>query len=164
MGEKVILKAIAVAGTLDIIAAICLTLLAGRSVSAMLAGIAAGPFGEGMRSAGQFGSFAGVATHYLLMAIMVMAFALLATKIPVVARWPIAAGIAYGLVLYVIMYWLVIPTRWPGAGRELTIEGFVVPVLVHITLVGLPISMLLSNPGDRDTGPVEAPSPAANLE
>ena len=47
------------------------------------------------------------------MACMATAYMLVAPRIPTLVRHPIPAGIAYGVLLWLIMYWLVRPLRLP---------------------------------------------------
>ena len=152
---KRICTAIAVAGTLDIASACLLTLAAGRSVTAMLAGIAAGPFGDRMLDAGPLAALCGLAVHYALIAVMVAAFAALASRSPTTRRHPVIAGIAYGLLIYGVMYWVVIPARWPDANAVTSFRTVAIPIAIHITLVGLPIALLVVG-GKRDGKPVAA--------
>nr|WP_294846899.1 hypothetical protein [uncultured Sphingomonas sp.] len=143
MDYRRIMIATGVAGTLDIASAIILTMMADRSVGAMLAGIAAGPFGEGMRSMDRFGALAGLATHYGLMAIMVLVLALAIRRMPRVAKRPILVGTGYGLLIYLVMYWVVIPLRWPATPMPSTVRGYALPIIIHVCLVGLPVAMIL---------------------
>lgn len=154
MMAKAIARATLVAGTLDLLSAAVLTLLAGRPVAGMLSRIAAGPFGDGMVNAGMPAALLGVAVHFVLMGIFAAIFAFVAARLPVVVRNPIPAGIAYGLAVYVVMYWIVVPLRWPPKSMALTFDKVGVPILIHILLVGLPISVMicraLRERGDAD--------------
>lgn len=141
---RAIAKAIFVAGTLDIASAILLTLARGKSPEAMLQGIAAGPFGDDMRGAGISGALAGLAVHYAIMAVMVAAFAAAASRRPVLLNRPLASGAAYGVLLYLVMYWLVIPLRWGAEAATLGWNRVVVPIAIHILLVGWPIALILA--------------------
>ncbi|MGV2496044.1 hypothetical protein [Pelagerythrobacter aerophilus] len=147
MTRRAILKAIFVAGTLDILSAVALTAMAGRPVDRMLAGIAAGPFGDGVIALGLTAAMLGLVTHYALMSIMVVVFAGLIRRYPGLVHRPVAAGILYGLAIYAVMYWLVLPIRWPDTTQLFTLRAIGIPILIHITLVGLPISLILSAAG-----------------
>ena len=54
------------------------------------------------------------------------------------------AGLAYGLLLWFIMYWTVKPLRWPDAPLPHTLYAVANPLFSHCILVGLPISLTAS--------------------
>ena len=156
-----IILAVAVAGTLDILSAIVLTAARGKSVVDMLAGIAAGPFDEAIGNAGVAGAVVGLLTHFAIMTVMVIAFAWLVSRWPGMPR-PLIAGPVYGVILYVVMYWIVLPLRWPGILAARSFSGALVPIAIHIVLVGLPIAFILCRPAPRGdetaTAAPEAPA------
>ena len=130
-----------VAGTLDISAAILLTLYFGkRTVGAMLRGVASGPLPDAP-GWGTLGSAAGLAVHYALMAIMVAAYVLLADRRPALKANPALYGVAYGLITYVIMNLIVVPLRFhtplPPSALAICTQLF-----CHVVLVGLPIAFI----------------------
>ncbi len=59
------------------------------------------------------GAIVGLAVHFAIMAVMVAAFVAAAHLLPRAAQWRLFYGVAYGGLLYLVMYWLVIPLRWP---------------------------------------------------
>lgn len=125
-----------VAGTLDILAAIGMTLAFGRPVDAMLRYVASGPFPDA-RQWGGSGAALGLAVHFALMAIMATVFTLAANRYPRLKAQPVYWGVAYGLVTYVAMNLIVVPLRFgtiPGA------VGIASQLLFHILLVGVPIA------------------------
>ncbi len=152
--------AVAVAGTLDIASAIIMTVSRGKSAIDMLSGIASGPFGEAMGEAGMTGAVVGLATHFAIMTVMVIVFALL------VSRWagmprPLIAGPVYGIILYLVMYWVVMPLRWSSVHPSISVRGMLIPVAIHIVLVGLPIALILCRPAARG-GETGAAAPEAS--
>ncbi|MDP5281045.1 hypothetical protein Q9Q95_19120 [Sphingomonas sp. DG1-23] len=143
MRGKPIAIATLVAGTLDIASAIVLTLLHGKSVTGMLQGVASGPFGAWPHANGWFGAAAGLAVHFAIMTVMAAAFAVAARRLPRLReRWPVY-GIGYGALLYLIMYWVVLPLRFPGAGGASGLAGILIPLAIHILLVGIPIALII---------------------
>jgi len=135
-----ILVATAVAGTLDILAAVCLTLFFGREPAAMLRGVASGPF-PGATEWGAAGSVLGLVVHFVLMAIMAAAYVIAADRFPALrAKWA-TWGVVYGLVTYVVMNLVVVPLRFggpfPPSARAIGTQLF-----CHIVLVGLPIAWI----------------------
>src|SRR3954470_21569109 len=91
-----------VAGTLDILLAVILTLLRAGDPANMLRFVASGPF-PAATEWGTGGAVRGLAVHFTLMAIMVGAFVIVASQRPAVLDRPIVAIIAFGLITYVVM-------------------------------------------------------------
>lgn len=127
-------------GTLDILFAIILTLLNGKSPAAMLRFVASGPF-PSASNWGAAGSLVGLAVHYSLMAIMVVAFVAAARSIPTLTDRPIGWGIAYGIATYVMLDLLILPMRfaaaWPPRPISIGTQLF-----AHIVLVGIPTALI----------------------
>lgn len=136
-----ILAGTLVAGTLDISAAILLTLYFGkRTVGAMLQGVASGPLPDAPNW-GTLGSAAGLAVHYALMAIMVAAYVLLADRRPALKANPALYGVIYGLITYVVMNLIVVPLRFHTPLPPSTL-AICTQLFCHIVLVGLPIAFI----------------------
>ncbi len=138
-----ILTATLVAGTLDIIAAIVMTLIYGRrGIDQMLGGVASGPF-PGAPDSGAGAIALGLAVHFALMAIMAAIYVAAAAKLPALRRQPILWGALYGVATYIVMNLLVVPIRFTGApslpGSWL---GFGAQFAFHIFLVGIPIALI----------------------
>ena len=128
-----------VAGTLDILAAIGVTLGYGRPVDAMLRYVASGPF-PAAKQWGTAGAALGLAVHFALMAIMAAIFVLAANRIPRLKARPIYWGVAYGLATYIAMNLLVVPLRF-GAFPSNPV-AIASQLLFHILLVGIPIALI----------------------
>ena len=64
-------------------------------------------------------------------------------KLPLLILRPILSGIVYGVAVYVVMYWIVLPlAHFQGAQRNLF--NSIVAIVTHIICVGLPISIVVS--------------------
>jgi hypothetical protein len=132
--------ATAIAGTLDILAAIALTLYFGkRSVAAMLSFVASGPFAN--TNLGDLGPVAGLLVHFALMAIMAVVFILAADRIPALKQQPLPWGILYGEATYVVMNLIVLPWRF-GTPLPPSNVAIVTQLFCHIVLVGIPIALV----------------------
>jgi len=137
---KPILIATLLCGTLDIILAIVLTLLRGRQIPVMLRYVASGPFPQATEW-GAGGALLGLVVHFTLMAIMVTVFVLLARGRPHVLDMPVPAGVAYGLITYVVMNLIVVPLRFPAAWPPKPLS-IATQLFAHIVLVGLPTALI----------------------
>ena len=137
---KPIAIATAISGSLDILFAMILTVAFGREIPAMLRYVASGPF-PAATDMGTSGALLGLLVHFALMAIMATAFMLLMSWKPERLETPWLTGIAYGVVTYFIMNWVVVPLRFgtPLPPKTLSIftQGF-----AHICLVGIPMAFI----------------------
>ncbi|MES2444164.1 MAG: hypothetical protein V4574_15155 [Pseudomonadota bacterium] len=130
--------ATAVAGTLDILAAMLLTLSRGKDVLPMLRGVASGPF-PGASGWGTEGSVLGLAVHFAIMAVIATVFVLAADRKPDLKARPLLWGVLYGLATYVVMNLIVVPLRF-GSMPSLLAVG--TQLFCHIVLVGIPIAFI----------------------
>lgn len=135
-----ILAATAIAGTLDILAAVTMTLLHGRDPLGMLRYVASGPF-PGATGWGTAGALLGLAVHFALMAIMAAAFILAAARLRALWRQPLFWGFLYGVATYVVMNLLVVPWRFDRPLPS-TLAAIGPQLGFHIVLVGIPIALV----------------------
>ena len=130
----------AVAGTLDILFAMILTLARGGEIPAMLRFVASGPF-PAATDMGPAGAILGLVVHFALMAIMAAGFVLAARRLPALIDKPILWGVLYGLATYVVMNWLVVPLRFASPLPPPTLS-IATQLFAHIVLVGIPIALI----------------------
>jgi len=136
-----ILIATLIAGTLDILSAFVFAGIAGATPVGVLRYVASGPFGEAPTPTIGWAAV-GLLVHFAIMAGMAAAYMIVAPRIPALLRHPIIAGLAYGLLLWLIMYWVVKPLRWPEAPLPSTLYGIANQLFSHCILVGLPIALI----------------------
>ena len=149
---KPIVNATLIAGTLDILSAFIFAGMAGTGPIKVLLFVASGPFGDGVRTGGIGWAATGLVTHYAIMACMAAAYMVMAPRIPALLRHPIAAGVAYGFLLWLLMYWVVRPLRWPDTMWLPTAWATKNPgqiawgignaLFSHCILVGIPIAVI----------------------
>lgn len=140
--ERAFLAALLVAGTLDILSAFAFSALGGVTPGQVLRYVASGPFGDGMRDWGVTGAAIGLLVHFFLMNLMVDVLGMSAMRWPaLLTRWVIT-GIVYGLILYAVMYWVVVPLRF-GRFPALSLWGVGNALFSHIVCVGLPMAYVL---------------------
>ena len=137
---KPILIATLVCGTLDIVFAMVLTVLRGREIPNMLRYVASGPFPQAIEW-GAAGSALGLAVHFTLMAIMIAAFVFIARSRTHLLDMPVRAGLAFGVLTYFIMNWVVVPLRFhtPLPPQLLPIAT---QLFAHVVLVGFPTAFI----------------------
>lgn len=145
MNGRLIIRGTLVAGTLDILSAFVFAGMAGASPARVLRSIAAGPFGDGMRDAGLAGAALGLVVHYSIMAVMVSVFVAAASRHELLIRKPIVSGVIYGLALYLVMYWIVLPARWPAAFPQTGAWQVGNCLFSHLICVGIPMALVTAH-------------------
>jgi len=138
---KPILVATGIAGTLDILSAFVFAGMAGMGPINVLQFVASGPLGDGALASPGY-AVAGVLVHYLIMACMVTAYMIAAPRIPALLKHPLIAGIAYGLLLWFVMYWIVRPMRWASLPPPSNPKSIANQLFSHLVLVGIPIAFV----------------------
>lgn len=136
-----ILLATAIAGTLDIGMAAIETVRAGKPVGGMLRGLASGPFPDAT-DWGRGGALLGLGVHYAIMAVMAAAFLIARDRIPLVRRHTILCALAYGVVLWLVMYGLVLPLRFGAPFPSPKPEAIAKQLFAHVVLVGLTFGLV----------------------
>lgn len=151
-----IVTATLVAGTLDIVSAFVFAGMAGVGVLPVLRYVASGPFGDAVRQGGIGWAMVGLAVHFAIMAVMVAVYMIAARRLPALLRHPIVAGLAYGLLLWAIMYYVVKGLRWPEAPlpHEAATPLWSIgnQLFSHCILVGLPIALIAARHFRRPFG------------
>ena len=141
LGKAIVLATLA-AGALDIGDAIVMTLAHGHSVEKMLQGIASGLLGKTAGQGGAPTAALGLALHFTIMLAMVTAFMIAAGRIEALTRRPLLWGPVYGIGLYLVMYWVVLPLRWPALFGKFEPAQFANQIFAHTMLVGLSIALV----------------------
>ncbi|SDE67603.1 hypothetical protein [Terriglobus roseus] len=138
----VILVATLLCGTLDIADAAIFTLAHGHDPLVMLRSIAACLLGPGAMRGGYAMSFVGLGLHFLIAAFWASFYVLVVGQVSVARRYPLAAGVIYGLLIYLVMNYVVLPHTalhipLPKGGL-----GMVNGLLALMLLFGVPVSLL----------------------
>jgi hypothetical protein len=140
---KPIAIATLIAGTLDIISAFVFAGIAGVTPIGVLRFVASGPFGAAPTATSGWAAV-GLIVHFAIMACMAAAYMLAAPRIPAALRHPILAGTAYGVLLWGIMHWIVMPVRFPALPLPDTLYAVANQLFSHCVLVGIPIAQVAS--------------------
>lgn len=130
-----ILWATLVAGTLDIVFAF----VTAGAVVPVLQTVASGPLGDAIADSAA-GAPLGLAVHFAIMAVMAAVYVLAAARIPLLARYWWLMGPLYGVMLWIVMYWIVMPLRWDSFTRPDEPAAIARQLFAHCILVGLPIA------------------------
>lgn len=145
MADRAFWRALAVAtliaGTLDLLAAFFFAGRAGMSPGSVLQFVASGPLGDGALRDPAFVP-AGAAVHYAIMTCMAAAYLIAARHLPALTRRPILTGALYGFALWILMYWIVRPLRWPDMPLPHQPSAIAGQLFCHVILVGIPIALM----------------------
>jgi hypothetical protein len=136
---RTVVAATAVAGTLDIAMAF---LTSERSPSQVLRSVASGPFGGAMSDGGSTAALLGLLVHFTIMAVMVVVFVVVSRRWPGLLARAWLSGAIYGLLLYLVMYWIVLPWRWPSVFPVAEPVEVAMALFAHVVLVGIPIALI----------------------
>ncbi len=129
------------AGTFDIAYAIAYwALRAEVPPMRILQSVAAGALGRASYEGGWPTAALGLALHFVIALSMAAAYFLAAQRIPALVERPWRWGVAYGLLLYAVMNYVVVPLSAAGQGSaEPLWVGL--SLAVHALLVGVPIAL-----------------------
>src|SRR5215813_14135426 len=126
-------------GMLDISSAFVIWWQRGVGVQRGLQGIAAGLLGAESFEGGLATAGLGLALHFFVAFVVVTIFYLASRKIPFLTKQPFVSGVLYGIGVYIVMYWFVLPTAFPTFRHRLWNE--LLAVAIHISLIGLPCAL-----------------------
>lgn len=126
------------AGTLDILFATGFWALRGVAPQRILQSVGAGVLGKASFSAGNASAMLGLCLHYLIAIAMASAYAMAARDIGALLQRPWRYGALYGLVLFALMHFVVVPlSAAPRAGAPLPL-WIASSIVAHVVLVGWP--------------------------
>jgi hypothetical protein len=83
----------------------------------------------------------GLAVHFFVAFVVVSIFYLASRKIPFLTKQPFVSGVFYGIGVYIVMYWFVLPTAFSTFRHRFSNE--LLAVAVHISLIGLPTAFIV---------------------
>ena len=138
---RAIIAAGLVVGVLDISSALVIWLQRGVALLRGLQGIAAGLLGPKSYEGGIVTAGLGLALHFFVAFVVVSIFYLASQRIPFLTKQPFVSGMFYGIGVYIVMYWFVLPTAFSTFRHRFSNE--LLAVAVHISLIGLPTAFIM---------------------
>lgn len=142
-----------IAGTLDILAAFAIGAGFGSSPARVLQGIATGLLGPAAFDGGTRAAALGLACHFVIAFSAAAVYHAASRLLPFLDRHPLAFGALYGIIVYAVMAFVVVPLS-KAAPRSTDWSMVATMVLVHVACVGVPIA-LTARPSSR---PLAAPA------
>ena len=138
---RAILTAGLVVGVLDISSAFVIWWQRGVGARRGLQGIAAGLLGANSFDGGLVTASLGLALHFFVALVVVSIFYLASRKIEFLTIHPVVSGVLYGIGVYIVMYWFVLPMAFPMFRHRMGNE--LLAVAIHISLIGLPCALIV---------------------
>src|SRR5262245_46249619 len=139
-----ILTACLVAGTLDLTYAIVFSGFHGVPAMRIMQSVASGWLGSAAYQGGVPTAVLGLLSHYFIMFLATTTFYLASRRFDFLIRRPIISGMVFGLAMYCVMSFVVLPlSAFP---HKVKLDDPVLNIanwLVHMFLVGVPISLIL---------------------
>lgn len=150
--HPILIGALAVA-LLDIVEPVIFYALRGVQPIRVFQGVAAGWLGRDSFAGGLPTALVGAATHLFIATIVVTVYWIASQKFPMLTRRPVASGIVYGLAVYVMMTFVVVPLSAAGAGIRIPPPVLLANgIFAHLVCVGLPTAFIVR------AGSADAPS------
>ncbi len=139
-----VLRIALIAGTLDIADALVWNLFRGVRPSNVFQYIASGLIGVRAFRLGAGSVVLGVVLHYAIALIWTAIFYLLARNFALLLRRPVLNGLLYGICVYVVMNFVVLPlSAIPPALHAPTFGSRINGILALMFCIGLTISLLM---------------------
>jgi hypothetical protein len=128
-------------GILDILDAFVFFGMRGAPPIRILQSIAAGVLGRSSFRGGWATAALGLALHFFIAFVVVLVFMAASRRLGLLTRHPVAAGLVYGVAVYLVMTFVVVPASAAGGGGPPAWAVAVNGVLIHMFGVGLPASL-----------------------
>ena len=104
--------------------------------------VAAGLLGEASFQGGTATAGLGVALHYLIAVSMSVVYYVAARRWALLGQRPLLYGAGYGLLLYMIMNYIVVPLSAAGPASKDPL-WITLSIAAHVLLIGIPISLFV---------------------
>ena len=132
-----------VGGLLDCLyATILWGFILGHNPAGIWQSVASGLLGKASYDGGSATVLLGLALHFFIAFLMALVYVLASRRLPALTARPVLMGVLYGLVLYLVMNFVVVPLSAIGPRFPKSLMGVVWPLLPHILFVGPAIALI----------------------
>jgi hypothetical protein len=132
---------VVIVGVLDLLSAFVIWWQRDVGLEQGLQSIAAGLLGAKSYKGGIATVLLGLMIHFFIVFVVVSILYLASRKIPFLTDQPLVSGVLYGIGVYLVMYWIVLPAAFPTFRHRLSND--LIELAIHICLIGLPAAFLL---------------------
>jgi hypothetical protein len=129
----------------------------GTAPSRVLQSVASGVLGSDAYRGGASTAMLGLGLHYFNALLITAIFFAAAAVVPALVRRPLVIGVAYGLVVYLVMNYVVVPLSRIGPRPTPPIPIWVTGVLVHMFLIAVPIVLAAGRAFRRSAASLRVP-------
>jgi len=138
-------------GLLDAIYATVLWgFILGDNPAAVWQSVAAGLLGKASYDGGPATAFLGLALHLCVAFVMALVYVRAARHLPVLLQRPVLLGALYGLLLYAVMNFVVVPLSAIGFHAP-SLKGAIRALIPHVLFVGPAIALAAARRGSTPT-------------
>ncbi len=131
-----------VAGTLDITyACVFWALKAGVPPQRIFQSVAKGVLGAAAFTSGAASAALGLFLHFFIATTMSIAYYVVARRWPALVERPLVFGTAYGIALWCVMNYIVVPLSAARGGSLGPTLWVTLSIIVHALLIGVPIAL-----------------------
>ena len=130
-----------IAGTLDILSAFLLLTKPGFGPMRLLQGIASGLLGRSSFSGGWKTAALGLVCHFAIAFGAAAAYVAVSRKMRVLVQRPVICGLLYGIPVYLVTNFVVVPLSKIGMRPIGPLSGVALGLGILMVLVGLPIGL-----------------------
>jgi hypothetical protein len=138
---KAIGLAFLIAGTLDLSDALIFYGLRGVPPTRILQGIASGILGRASFTQGTHSAFLGLLLHYFIATTVATIYFIASRRMPL-SRHPLLWGGFYGIVVYVVMNYVVIPLSRIGPRPTPPLVPLINGVAALVFCIGIPVALI----------------------
>jgi hypothetical protein len=131
-----------IAGAIDIGTAVFNTILHGGQPMRMLQGIAYALIGAGAFKGGWGTAGLGLLLHFIIAFGAAAAYVMVSRKLSVMVREPVVCGLLYGVPVYLVTNYVIVPMSKIGHMLPISAEGVAIGLVVLMAGVGLPIALM----------------------
>ena len=147
---RTIVPAWLVVGILDISSAFIIWICRGVSPIHGLQGLVLPLLGRATYDGGFGTAGLGLAIHFFIAFVVVVVFYAASRKIRVLREQAALSGVLYGIAVYLVMYWIVLPAAFPKFRHSLSNDPLA--IAIHIVLIGLPTALMVRRGSRPATG------------
>jgi hypothetical protein len=130
-----------VVGALDILSAIALWVSRGTTLTRGFQGIASALLGAKSYEGGLTTAALGLAIHFFIALVVVAIFYAASRMIRFLTERAVLSGMLYGIIVYLIMYWIVLPNAFPTFRHRFGNE--LLELAIHIVLIGVVTAVIV---------------------
>ena len=130
-----------IVGAMDITSAIIMALLRGSTATRLLQFVASGLLGRPAFDGGLATAALGLALHFVIAFSVVAAFYFASRGLAVLRDRPLASGVIYGVLVWVVMNAIVLPLSAARPRHALVPD--LIQIAIHIFIIGVPTALLL---------------------